>query len=163
MNFYIQTKRFLQFTMAVCTISVALHSCTLYKEVEVKEVLDVNIANFSTDGVTGDVQISIINPNWYKVTLKECHINFTFEGKPLGSAELIDAVVIPKRTTSTQTFSIKANPEQLQIIMGNAISLLFKSEYLLEGKGYVKGKALLVAKKFPIDFKETLTKEDLGF
>lgn len=149
--------------MVVLFLATTFHSCTMYKEVEVKEVLNVNIAAFSTDGVTGDVQISITNPNWYKITLKECHIDFMFEGKPLGSAELMSEVTIPKKTTSTQTFNIKANPDQLQAIMGNAISLLFKSEYALEGKGYVKGKALLVSKNFPVEFKEILTKEDLGF
>jgi LEA14-like dessication related protein len=138
-------------------------SCTLYKDVEVKEVLNVNITEFSTDGVTGEVQISITNPNWYKVTLKQCHLDFMFEGKPLGCADLLNEVVIPKRTTSTQTFAIKATPDQMQAIMGNAISLFFKSDYVLEGKGTVKGKALMFSKKFPIEFKEILHKDDLGF
>jgi hypothetical protein len=51
----------------------------------------------------------------------------------------------------------------MQAIMGNALSLFFKSEYTLEGKGTVKGKALLFSKSFPIEFKEMLSKEDLGF
>ncbi|MFN0032781.1 MAG: LEA type 2 family protein [Flavobacteriales bacterium] len=161
MNFQSNIKR--SSLMVLVVFLFFISSCTIYKDVEVKEVLDVNISEFSMDAVTGDVQISITNPNWYKVTLKDCHIDFMFEGKPLGSAELLDDVVIPKKTTSTQTFTIKADPEQLKAIMGNAIILLFKSEYVLEGTGYVKGKALGVSKSFPVAFKETLTKEDLGF
>jgi LEA14-like dessication related protein len=160
-NAYI--KRPLQVAMVVFLFSIFFQSCTLYKEVEVKEVLNVNITEFSTDGVTGEVQISITNPNWYKIKLKQCHLDFMFEGKPLGCADLMNEVEIPKRTTSTQTFSIKASPDQMQAIMGNAISLFFKSEYALEGKGTVKGKALLFSKSFPIEFKEMLSKEDLGF
>lgn len=150
--------------MLVVSIFVMLTSgCTMYKEVEVKEVLDVNITNFSSDGLTGDVQVSITNPNWYKITLKECHIDFTLDGKPLGSADLLSEIEIPKKTTSTQTFSIKATPDQLNAMMGNMIGMLFKTTYQMEGKGHIKGKALGVSKNFPVDFKETLTKEDLGF
>jgi hypothetical protein len=34
---------------------------------------------------------------------------------------------------------------------------------LLEGKGSIDGKALFVARKVPIEFKQKLSKEDMGF
>jgi len=43
------------------------------------------------------------------------------------------------------------------------LALLFKSEYVMEGNGYIKGKAMMVSKEVPVVFKETLTKADLGF
>jgi len=39
---------------------------------------------------------------------------------------------------------------------------LFKENFVLEAKGHVKGKALFVAKKVDVNFKEVLTREELG-
>jgi LEA14-like dessication related protein len=140
-----------------------LSSCTVYKDVEVKQVVDVKLTEFGGNGVEAEVYLSISNPNWYKVTLTESHINLFFEGKPLGEVELQEPLEIPKQAVSTQVLKVQADMDNVQDLLGNVLQMLFKSEFKLEAKGYVQGKALFVAKKVPVEFKETLSREDLGF
>jgi LEA14-like dessication related protein len=140
-----------------------LSSCSVYKEVEVKEVLNVEVLSFDNNGADCDVYLSVLNPNGYKITLTESDIDLFFEGKPLGEVKLLEKIELPKNSLTTIKMKCQANVESVQGVLGNIITLLFKTEYTLEGKGYIKGKALLISKKVPVVFNEKLKKEDLGF
>ena len=138
-------------------------SCAVYKDVEVTEILDVRILEFDNDGAECEIFISIYNPNGYKITLTESHVDLLFEGKSLGEVQLMEKVVIPKKAQTTITMKCEAKYESMEALTGNLIALLFKTEYVMEGTGYIKGKAMFVSKNVPVQFKETLTKADLGF
>jgi LEA14-like dessication related protein len=135
----------------------------MYKEVEVQEVLEVKIIEFDSDGADCEITMTVKNPNGYKISLTESAVELFFEGKFLGNVELTEQLVLPKRSLSTVKLKCLADYESLQSVMGNFITILFKSEYVMEGKGYVRGRALLVSKKFPVEFKERITRDDLGF
>jgi LEA14-like dessication related protein len=143
--------------------SFMLTSCAVYKEVEVKEVLNVEVTEFDQEGAECNVYLTIYNPNGYNIHLTESHVDLFFEGKPLGEVQLLEPVLIPKKSQSTVMMKCEAGYESMQLLMGNALSLLFKSEYQLEGKGYIRGKAMLISKKVPVSFSQKLTKKDLGF
>jgi LEA14-like dessication related protein len=140
-----------------------LQSCAVYKEVEVKEILDINILEMNNDGADCEIFLNVENPNNYKITLTESEVDLFFESKFLGHVELVENLVLPKKSVSTVKMKCKADYESLQQVLGNVITLLFKTEYVMEGKGFVKGKALLVGKKFPVEFKEKISREDMGF
>jgi LEA14-like dessication related protein len=148
---------------ALLLVVSILTSCTVYKDVEVKEVLDFKVIEFRSDGAECEIFLTVYNPNGYKITLTESQINMVFEGKPLGEVHLKEKLVIPKKSQSTISLKCTAQFASLSALTGDLLSLLFKTEYVMEGSGHIKGKALLVSKKVPITFKETLTKADLGF
>lgn len=148
---------------ALLMVVSVLSSCTMYKDVEVKEVLDFKINEFRTDGADCEIFLTVYNPNGYKITLTESQINMMFEGKPLGEVHLKEKLVIPKKAQSTITLKCTAQFANLTELTGDLLSLLFKTEYIMEGNGHIRGKALFVSKNVPISFKETLTKADLGF
>jgi LEA14-like dessication related protein len=148
--------------LLLCCVGL-LSSCAVYKDVEVTEVLDIQVLEFDHEGAECEIFLSIYNPNPYKITLTESHVDLFFDGKSLGEVQLLEKVVIPKKAQSTISMKCEASYENLQAIMGNIITLMFQSEYVLEGNGYIRGKALLVSKDVPVVFKETLTKADLGF
>jgi LEA14-like dessication related protein len=156
-------RKFIVFFLLFAGMLLHFSSCTMYKEVEVQEVLEVKIIEFDTDGADCEITMTVKNPNGYKISLTESEVDLFFEGKFLGNVELTEQIVLPKRSVSTVQLKCLADYESLQSVMGNFITILFKSEYVMEGKGYVKGKALLVSKKFPVEFKEKITREDLGF
>jgi LEA14-like dessication related protein len=137
-------------------------SCSVYQDVEVKEVLDVQVLSFDQRGAECEIYLSVENPNNYKITLKETHVDLTFEGRPLGEVEVIEKTVIPKKAQSTIKLKCVAKPENIQAIVGDIFTLLFKSEFTIEGKGYIRGQALLVTKTVPVEFKEKVKKSDLG-
>jgi LEA14-like dessication related protein len=107
--------------------------------------------------------MTVKNPNGYKIQLTESEVDMFFEGKFLGKVELLEKIVLPKNSVSTVQMKCLADYESLQSVMGNFITILFKSEYVMEGKGFVRGKALLVSKKFPVEFREKVTRKDMGF
>lgn len=142
--------------------SLLLHSCSIYKEVEVKEVVDVKITEFSEQGIKADVYLSINNPNGYKISMTESHIVLVFEGKTLGEVVLEEPLVIPKKSMTTQVMKVNTAYGDLSSLLGNILSIMFQSEFELQGRGYVKGKALFVARKVPVEFKQKLSRKDLG-
>jgi LEA14-like dessication related protein len=129
----------------------------------VKEVLEVKVTEFSDQGVKADVYLSITNPNGYKVSMTESHIVLVFEGKTLGEVVLEEPLVIPKRSMTTHVMKVNSAYGDLSSLMGNVLSMMFQSEFELEGRGYVKGKALFLARKVPVEFKQKLSRKDLGF
>ena len=137
-------------------------SCKLYKDVEVVEVENVVFNELGENGAEAEVWLKISNPNGYKVVLTESAIDLYFEGKEMGEVQLLDKMEVPKRSLSTQVMKVEVQYDNLEDMLGNLLVLLFKQEFQLEAKGYVKGKALFVAKKVDINFRETLTREDLG-
>ncbi|MBX7051183.1 MAG: LEA type 2 family protein [Flavobacteriales bacterium] len=148
--------------LLLAIIAFSLDSCRVYKEVEVKEVLDVQVLSFDEKGAECEIYLTVENPNNYKITLTETHVDLIFEGKPLGEVEVIEKTVIPKMAQSTIKLKCIASSDNIQVIAGDFFTLLFKSEFTLEGKGYIRGKALMVSKTVPVEFKENIKKEDFG-
>lgn len=135
----------------------------MYKEVEVKEVLDVKVTAFNSDGIHAEVYLSISNPNPYKLKLTESSIDLVLDGKSLGQVVLEAPMEIPAKSVSTQVMKVNTGIGDISSLLGNVLDLFFKSEFVLEGKGYVKGKVLFVSRKVPVSFKHALSKKDLGF
>lgn len=140
-----------------------LSSCDMYKDVVVEQVVDVKILSFNQDGAEFEIELLVDNPNGYKISLTQSHINLSFEGKPLGEVQLKEKIVIPKKSHSTIILKCDATFDNFQELMGSMLTLLFKSEYLLEGQGHMRGRALMVSKKVPLTFKEKISKRDMGF
>jgi LEA14-like dessication related protein len=142
--------------------SVQLSSCKMYQEISISEVNKVEVKEFGIDGMSAEITVSINNPNWYKLTVRDSEVDLYFEGQKIATIVVDKNLVIPKKQVSTQTFLISASSGDMQTILGNALSLFFKSEFVLEGKGFIDGKALFVGRRVPVEFKQKLSKEDLG-
>lgn len=146
------------FLLAVLSLS----SCKIYQDVDVIEVENVVFNEFDNEGAEAEVWLKIKNPNAYKVVLTDSDIDLYFEGKLLGKVQLVEKMEVPKKSLSTQVMKVEVDYDNMEDLMGNILAFLFKENFVLEAKGYVKGKALFVAKKVDINFKETLTREELG-
>jgi len=140
-----------------------LSSCNVYRDVQVNEVQEIIVGEISEEGMQVEVRMTIENPNWYNVVLKKSHVDVFLEGSKIGELVLNEKVTVPKKSTTTQVLVMDADYEKLQGIFGNILILLFKKEYILEAKGFVTGRGLIVTKKVKVDLKETLSREDLGF
>ena len=140
-----------------------LSSCSVYKDVEMKEVLDVQFVSLGEKGLDAEIYMTIENPNWYKIKLTESHVSLYFEGKPLGEVLLAEPIVIPKKSVSTQIMKVHGDYDDLQGLFGNVLALIFKQSFQLEAKGYIQGKAMFVPKKVDINFQQAMSKKDLGF
>jgi LEA14-like dessication related protein len=141
---------------------LSLSSCKIYQDVDVIEVENVIFSEFDNEGAEAEVWLKIKNPNAYKVVLTDSDVDLYFEGNHLGKVQLVENMVVPKKSLSTQIMKVEVEYNNMETLMGNFFTLLFKENFLLEAKGQVTGKALFVSKKVAIDFKDTLTREELG-
>lgn len=152
-----------RFIFLVLMVSMTFSACTIYKDVEVTEVLQVQITSFSTEKLEAEVFFQVNNPNWYKLKMTDAKIDLMLEGKKIAEVVLVEPIEIPKKMVSALSMKIQSENLDLQSLLSNAFSLLFKSTYEFEGIGYVQGKAMFVGRKVPVQFKENISKQDLGF
>lgn len=125
---------------------------------------DVRITEFGNKGMQAEVDLQLDNPNWYKVVLTGSQVELFLDGKPLGTVQLQERMIVPRKSITTQTMKVEADYDQLKDLLAHVLRLVFKRDFVLEGKGYVKGRALFVARKVPVQFREQIAREDLlGF
>ena len=142
---------------------VLLTSCSMYKDVEIVEVKDFELVEYSEDLVQIDLELEVMNPNGYKVKLLSSDIDLSLNGEDLGKLRLKEQMVLPKKSTSVQTMKVLADYDAINDgIMENIMSLMFAQAIIIEAKGEVKGKALGIAKRVDVDVKEEVTLDDLG-
>jgi LEA14-like dessication related protein len=144
-------------------ICLCISSCSVYREVEVHEVVRVELSEFNSEGIDLNVYVDMENPNWYSIRLTDSNIQVWLEGREIGDVALTGPVVLPKKSRVTQPFSIHSTPGSMERLLGDLFSLLFKQSFEIEGRGYVKGKALFIARKVPVSFTHRIDRKELGF
>lgn len=147
---------------AVFVLMLFFSSCKVYQDVEIKEVSKVEFKEFKSTQMLLDVYMVLDNPNWYKITLTDSQIDVFLEGKKMGTLVLTQPIVIPKKSSSTQVITVKSDMKDLDGILGNVFTLMFKDEFEVSGKGNVTGKGFVITKKVDVNFKQTIPREDLG-
>lgn len=147
----------------ICLSFLIFSSCTFYRDVEVQDFLDFQLKEMNASGVDADIVLSISNPNWYAIEIRESKVQVYLENKPVGSVNLSGKLRIPAKSVSTQVLTFHSDIKDIQQLFGSALTLMFKNEYHLKGEGYVTGKAIGMKRKVPVNFEKDLTKKDLGF
>lgn len=141
----------LKLICAILLVVVCAQSCKFYQPVEVLEVQDVRVVEFSDKMIVAEVDLLIENPNWYKVKLTKSAIDLEVNGADIGQMELGEKLTIPKKSKSVQTVTIEADYEELQTnFLQNFLTLLFNPKVKFKAEGYMKGRALFIGKKVPV-------------
>jgi len=132
-------------------------SCLQYKDLDVKDVKDYKIEKVSTKKVVIKVDIDIVNSNNYRVVIKSADIDLFLSGKKIGKSVLDEKVIIPKNSTTTHTFYINTTLTKAATgLFTGALSLITDNGAEIRAKGYIKGRALGVSRKIPVNFKKEI-------
>lgn len=149
-------KRYRIVLLALCLVVLA-PSCKLYHEVEVLEVQDVRLKEFSDKTIEAEVDLLIENPNWYAVKLTRSEIDMSINDKGIGQMQLGEKLKIAKKSKTTQTVHIVADYEDMESnFLANFLTLLFNPKVKFKAEGYMKGRALIFGKKVPVEIEEDL-------
>jgi LEA14-like dessication related protein len=141
-----------------------LHSCTLYKEVEVLEVHNVEVKEFSQELVEVEVELLVDNPNWYNIKIVKSDLDLLLNSKDIGTLQLAKKVVVPKKAKSIQKISVYTDYDDLkENFLKNVLTLLFARKTEFQATGYVKAKGLFIAKKVPVDVKQEIDLTEFEF
>lgn len=159
----IASIRLVVLVLSMCCITVALSSCRVYRDVEFKGVRETRFTSFNAQGVSCEFDVELYNPNPYKITLLKSNLELYMEGTRLGQVELPASAVLPGEEKTMLKLSCTADATSIPKLVGGAIGLVFKKDIVIQGKGTVTAKALLVSKTIPIEFEQRIKKEDLGF
>lgn len=132
-------------------------ACITYKEVEVVDVPDVGIKNFSMKGIDVEVAMQIKNPNNYDISIVDSDLTLFAEGKKIGIARVKEKIKLKKKSNQIYRFTIQTNAAD--ILTGAVpvlMSLLLKDNLDVHIQGDIKAKAKGVGKRFPVDVKEKI-------
>lgn len=141
--------------LAFIFISFTLTSCFKYEDVVMKEVTNVSVNSFSANNIEIKVDMRIINPNNYKISIVDSDLELFVKNKKVGTSKIKDKIELPKNSDQTHQIVVKTNVEDM---IGTAIpvilSVLFEDSVDLQVKGEIKARAKSLSKSFPVDFKE---------
>jgi len=138
-------------------ISISTIGCMTYKEVEIIEVTDVSLKQFTAKGVEVEVAMQIKNPNNYNISIVDSDLELFAKGSRVGIAKVEKKITLLKKSNQIHRFIIKASLKDLGIgAIPLAMSVLGGEPIDIHIKGDIKAKAKGVGKRFPVDFKKTV-------
>lgn len=141
--------------LTILVISFTLTSCFKYEDVVMKEVTNVSINSFSANNIEIKVDMRIINPNNYKISIVDSDLELFVKNKKVGTSKIKDKIELPKNSDQTHQIVVVTNVGDM---IGSAIpvilSVLFDDTVDLQVKGEIKARAKSLSKSFPVDFKE---------
>jgi len=141
--------------LAFIVVSLTLTSCFKYEDVVMKEVTNVSVNSFSANNIEIKVDMRIINPNNYKISIVDSDLELFVKNKKVGTSKIKDKIELPKKSDQTHQIVIVTNVGDM---IGTAIpvilSVLFDESVDLQVKGEIKARAKSLSKSFPVDFKE---------
>lgn len=141
--------------LVLIVISFTLTSCFKYEDVVMKEVTNVSVNSFSANQIEIKVDMRIINPNNYKISIVDSDLELFVKNKKVGTSKIKDKIELPKNSDQTHQIVVVTNVGDM---IGSAIpvilSVLFDDIVDLQVKGEIKARAKSLSKSFPVDFKE---------
>lgn len=141
--------------LSLVVIFFSLFSCFKYEDVVLKEVTNVNVNSFSANHIEIKVDMRIINPNNYKISIVDSDLELFVKNKKVGTSKIKDKIDLPKNSDQTHQIVVVTNVGDM---VGSAIpvilSVLFDETVDLQVKGEIKARAKSMSKSFPVDFKE---------
>jgi LEA14-like dessication related protein len=132
-------------------LSLALSSCTLYKDVEVVHVGEIRVTEMGQDGVKAEIDLTLSNPNSFNVKLVDSDIDVWVNNAPIGKVRLAENLLINKKSNEPLVLKLMSSYDDLSPdFLATALSLIFARNAQFKAEGYIKGKALLIGKKVDV-------------
>jgi LEA14-like dessication related protein len=134
-----------------------LFACRDFREVQVSGIKGFKVNKISTEGINGDLQLTLRNPNNFSFTLYKSGFDVRYSGIYLGKALLAKKVKIKANAEETYSFNLQSDFKNVTLL--EVLKLLngasFKNS--LEVKGDLMAGKFYLKKKIPVDLKEKLS------
>ncbi|MDG1477572.1 MAG: LEA type 2 family protein [Vicingaceae bacterium] len=146
-----------------CKISFVIFAfsivgCMTYRDVEMIEVTDVGVKDFTAKGVEVEVAMQIKNPNNYNISIVDSDLTLFAQGNKVGTANIENKVTLPKKSNQIHRFTITSSLKDMGSSAFPLLMTVMGGEPIeLQITGDIKAKAKGIGKRFPVDFKEKVT------
>jgi LEA14-like dessication related protein len=135
-----------------------LSSCISLKPVEFQGIESFQIIDQTDTSANVDITVRIKNPNNYKLTIKKVDLDATLNKKLVGKINHTVKLTIPKNSEKSYILRLNADLTQIRRMIP---TLIFSSTALVNIKGDIKARALLIPKKIKLDVSQKVSKDDL--
>lgn len=130
-----------------------LVACKPLQEVNVTGVKDFHLGSISVDGISGELSLTIKNPNNVGFTIYPSEFDILLGNVKLGKAKLNKKVHIGANAEKGYTFKLKSNLENVSLI--NIMNLVSSgSSKKITITGNLKVGKFLVRKKYPVNYSD---------
>lgn len=142
--------------IAVLVISL-LSSCSVYKQVDIGGVNNVDFKGMVDNKVSLKLNVSVENPNSYKLKITEMDLDVTLNGSYLGKMKNSEEIIIPKKSNDVQIFPVDIHVKNMFGSMGLFYKLRKKGDVEMLIEGTIKVKALMRTKTIKVSEKQTIS------
>ena len=150
-------KRYLLPT-AYCLLPIVFFSCGTIEPVTIGGVDHTKVNSLSTAGVDFSFGMKIKNPNKMGVTVFPSSFDATVNGIDAGKVKIYKKVRIKKNSDDIAEFNIKSDFSKLGLAdIANIISMVSSKNAAITLKGDVKVGKWYYRKKFPVEWKKTVS------
>jgi len=139
--------------ISICILSftMILSSCTMYKEVTIKDITQVRVVDASSSSIKLEVYAVIDNPNFYDVKIEGCDLKVSLEDSNLGTVNFDKEITIPAGSQESHVFPVELKPEGLLSGAVALFKIISKNKVRIKIKGTVNAKAMFIDKVIEIN------------
>lgn len=142
--------------LLLLSLPVLLTSCTPYKQVELKDITNIQVKRLDAKGIAVRVDALVENPNNYRIHVLDPDVDLYINEKFVGKGLLDTALVLDKKSTRVYSVPMHAELQGGNLLMVLLAGALNGNEVKLAAKGTVVGKVGLLRKRFPFEFEEVV-------
>lgn len=134
----------MRYTLIVFSLFLLLVSCKAgFQSPTIGNIERFKLTKISAEGVEGEVDISISNPNPFGFTVYKAKAEATFLGVKLGSASMNKKFRIPSKSSETHTLYLKTKFKEMQLpdlgkLLSGKLGVLELSGTIKAGKWFFK-------------------------
>ncbi|HRH67896.1 MAG TPA: LEA type 2 family protein [Flavobacteriales bacterium] len=130
--------------------------CLGYKQVELRDIANVEVEKMDAKGIAVRVDAMIENPNGYRIHVLDPDVDLYLNDKFIGKGVLDTALVLDKKSTRVYSVPLHADLQGGSLLMLLLSGALNGDDMKLGAKGTVVGKAGLIRKRFPFELEEMI-------
>ena len=143
--------------------SIICSSCE-FKDIELREVQDVEVSQISKGNIEGTITVLLNNPNAFGVTVKEADFTIYAGKSEIGTAHLNEAFKIEAKEVKAYPVKLKGNTKDaLSGGISALVGMLLGQDPKIILKGEIKAKSFIFSKTVPVEMETDLKMSDLDF
>ena len=147
----------------VFSLSILLSSCEI-KDIELKEVQDVEVSQINKGKIEGTITVLLNNPNSFGVTVKEANFIIYAGKSEIGTAHLDESFKIEAKEEKSYPVKLKGDAKDaLSGGISAAVGMLFGNDPKVVLRGTIKAKSFIFSKTIPVEMETDLKMSDLDF
>lgn len=140
--------------LLLCCLPLLFAGCFDYDDVEFVRLGGMQLEEMGTRSATLNLQIELMNPNPYTITVRPSEVDVFVNDEPVGKAYLLNKLSIKRKKTRIVDARIKL--DGVEGIMFKLMKWRLQENIELRFKGKVKGGVYGITKKFDVNETKTV-------